>query len=250
MECHSAADSIVRALNKDIVSVVIYERENAEPMSAYADQVASPKPRRLLLAGMALMWFVALVPGVRYLLKFESKAGRQGLAPSAWHSTALPAGDAHSPTLLVALHPKCSCSDATLSELEEASQTFQSPYNSILLIDPPQGTTFDWQRISSYREAQKALQARVVLDPGGTIASSFGAFTSGDVLLYSAEDTHSRRSLLFAGGVTGARGMVGANRGLEALEIAFHHPENNLLATAPVFGCGLSNASSPEGDKQ
>ena len=199
---------------------------------------------------MALVCILALVPGVRYLLRFENTAGKQGLAPSAWHSTALASGDAHLPTLLVALHPKCSCSEATLSELEEAAQTFHSPYNSILLIDPPQGTTFDWQRISSYREAQKALRAKVVLDPGGIVAASFGAFTSGDVLLYSAEDTHSSRSLLFAGGVTGARGMVGTNRGLEALETAFHHPENGLQATAPVYGCGLGNASSTKENKQ
>lgn len=204
----------------------------------------------MLLAFMAVLWILALVPGVRYLLKFENTAGKQGLAASDWSSAALRSGDPHLPTLLVALHPKCSCSDATLSELEDAAQTFHGPYNAILLIDPPQGTTFDWQKINSYREAQKALRAAVVLDPGGKLAAGFGAFTSGDVLLYSAEDTHSRRSLLFAGGVTAARGMVGSNRGVEALEAAFHHPGNNLHATAPVFGCGLGNAPAAEGNKQ
>jgi hypothetical protein len=200
---------------------------------------------------MAGLWILALIPGVRYLLRFETATGKQGIAPSGWNSSVLPSGNPHLPTLLVALHPKCSCSNATLTELEEAAQTFHTPYNAILLVDPPQGSTFDWQKISSYREAQKALHATVVLDAGGNLAADFGAFTSGDVLLYSAEDVHARRSLLFSGGVTGGRGMVGENRGVEALEAAFHNPGSNSRFSSPVFGCGLlSTATIAKGNKQ
>lgn len=216
-------------------------------MNSELSTSAPSQPRYLLLACLGICWLAALVPGVRYLLAFEHTAGKQGLAPSDWHSTKLSAGDAHHPTLLVILHPKCSCSNATLAELEEAALTFDHPYNAILLIDPPQGSSFSWQEIAAYRDAQKALHASVVIDRGGAVATEFGAFTSGDVLLYSAEDAHARRSLLFSGGVTGSRGMIGENSGVAALEAAFQNPGVHSAATAPVFGCGLLN-SRPQAD--
>ena len=199
------------------------------------------KSRTLRLSCITSLWLLALIPGVHYLLAFEGTSGRTGIAPSDWHTLALSSGDAHSPTLLVALHPKCSCSNATLTELEEAALTFGRPANTIFLIDPPQGTSFDWRQITSYREAQKALLATVVIDTDGKLAADFGAFTSGDVLLYSAEDSHGRRSLRFSGGVTGARGMVGPNSGVEALVAAFHNSSSKPPSSAPVFGCGLLN---------
>ena len=213
-------------------------------MNPYVPEPVPRKSHWLLFVCMAALWVLALVPGVRYLVRFENTAGRRGFAPSDWHNTTtLSSGDARLPLLLVALHPKCSCSNATLTELEEAAQTFDHPYNAILLIDPPQGLSFDWRKTRAYREAQKALHATVVLDNDGKLAASLGAFTSGDVRLYAAEDAHSRRSLLFAGGVTGSRGMVGANSGVEGLKTAFRNPENNPHATSPVFGCELLSAA-------
>ena len=209
---------------------------NVQPLPG---AVSTFKPRNLLLVCASVLWLIALIPGVRYLLAFEGTAGKQGLAPSDWQNTALSAGDPRLPTLLVMLHPKCSCSNATLSELQDAAQSFDHPYNAILLIDPPQGTSFDWRNISAYRDAQKALHASVVLDDNGKVAASFGVFTSGDVLFYSAEDSHRHRSLLFSGGVTGGRGMVGSNRGIASLTAAFQNSGQNFHATTPVYGCGL-----------
>jgi hypothetical protein len=211
-----------------------------------------PKSKTYMLVFFTAAWLIALVPGVRYLFKYENTAGKQGIAPAYLQNTSIPSGDPRLSTLVVALHPRCSCSNATLAELEEASQTFKRPYNAILLIDEPDGSTFQWQQVSSYREAQKALDATVVLDPNGKLAASLGAFTSGEVLFYSPEDKAARRTLLFSGGVTGGRGMTGENGGIESLKTAFNDPERKPRASTPVFGCGLLNAASVaiEGSKR
>ena len=64
-------------------------------------------------------------------------------------------------------------------------------------------------------------------------AKSFGAFTSGQALLYS-KDGH----LLFTGGITESRGHEGSNEGADAIETFVNHGRLPTSET-PVFGCAL-----------
>jgi hypothetical protein len=70
------------------------------------------------------------------------------------------------------------------------------------------------------------------VDDGGAIARSFGALTSGEVLLYDA-----RGALRFAGGITAARGHEGDSEGRDALEASIRGATGQ--ARAAVFGCSL-----------
>ncbi|RXH54802.1 hypothetical protein GRAN_3906 [Granulicella sibirica] len=106
-----------------------------------------------------------------------------------------------------------------------------------MLIYQPQKETGEWRDDALYREAQTALHALIVPDTEGALAAKFGAETSGEVMLYSPQDRQKRRGLLYAGGVTGARGMDGENAGVDALARAF---ANQRKETArPVFGCSF-----------
>ncbi|ADW67132.1 hypothetical protein [Granulicella tundricola] len=198
------------------------------------------------MPALGLVWLLAMVPGVRYLLAYEHTAGSQGTAPRGWPKGMPQVGDAALPTLVVALHPRCSCSQATLAELEEAAQGFGHPYNAVLLIYRPKGSDYEWQKVDLYRDAQKALHARVMLDDDGQYSAAFGAETSGEVLYYSAAKGAAGRRLLFSGGVTGSRGMVGGNDGIEALKSAFKLDREPEHAKTPVFGCGLFAALEPQ----
>jgi len=200
---------------------------------------APSRRKRLVLPALAGLWILALVPGIRYLLAFERTPGGEAPPAVTWPVELATNQDPHLPTLVVALHPRCSCSQATLAELDEAAKDFDRPFNAILLIDQPRGANYEWRQVSFYREAQQALHAKVVLDDDGLLAAHFGALTSGEVFLYSAEDRSSKRSLLFAGGVTAARGMIGPNKGVEALKLAFQTNTHAQHASSPVFGCAL-----------
>ena len=181
-------------------------------MSIPLRAVGPSRRRRIFAYALAVVWGLALVPGIWYLLAFETTPGLQSSPASAWPAHFVPEQDPRLPTLVVALHPRCSCSQATLAELEEAAKHFDHPYNAILLIDVPRGADYQWREVSFYREAQQALHAKVILDEDGRLAASFGALTSGEVFFYSAADKTSRRSLLFAGGVTGSRGMISSSQ--------------------------------------
>ena len=166
-------------------------------------------------------------------------------------------GSASLPMLVVVLHPRCICSRATLRELEEAATTFDHPYQAVVLVFQPSGGDTAWQSTDLYHDAQQALHAHVVTDIDGAIAAQFGAQTSGQVYLYSGAATSAERQLLFAGGVTAARGEVGDNRGLASLESAFHQAvlleqsgfktaraPSGLAEHTPVYGCGLFKLAS------
>ena len=195
--------------------------------------------RRVVIVVLAGFWIVAFTYGMRAMLRFERTPGQIASAPTHWPIGVPEWGSAQLPTLVVALHPRCSCSRASLDELEQAAQTFGASYNAVLLIYQPAGGDIDWRNNALYRDAQTSLHANVVLDTNGLLAQSFGAETSGEVMLYSGQDHSGIRNLLYAGGVTGARGVDGANPGVDSLLSAFHQQRSS--AGKPVFGCALTS---------
>ena len=195
--------------------------------------------KKTLFPALAVLWLLAVIPGIRYLLAYEGTAGMQDKAPAEWPAGVPQFGEPDTPTMVVALHPRCSCSAATLTELEEAFAETGPKVSTVLLIAQPRGADYQWHDVKLYREAQQALHARVVLDDGGAYAARFGAQTSGEVLFYSAAAGGQPRKLLFSGGVTGSRGRADENASIELLKAAYHGRRRLTPASTPVFGCGL-----------
>ena len=193
---------------------------------------------------LAAVWLMALVPGVRYLMAYEKTAGAQGAVPAGWPAGVPAEGKSDIPTLVVALHPKCSYSEATLTELEGAAENAERPFNTVLYVYEPEGLDPGaqdlWEDRANYREAAAKLGATVVPDVAGRYAAKFGALTSGAVLYYSARRVETgQRELLFSGGVTAGRGLTGENAGVESLKAALYSDRPAGLGMSPVFGCGL-----------
>jgi hypothetical protein len=210
---------------------------------------------------LLVLWLVALVPATRRLMVFEWTAGATGLTPArltgpvtgseSSQNSGASQNDDRSALLVVAIHPLCSCTRATLKELEDSAPHWKLPYRATFLIykskPQPNAATilpgFDWHRATYIREAQQTLHAEVVEDIDGQQAARLGALTSGDVLFYSAPDQHGSRKLLFSGGVTAGRGMEGENGGIAALEQSINAANTLAEAHAPVYGCGLAALS-------
>jgi hypothetical protein len=214
---------------------------------------------------LLLLWLIALVPATRKLMAFEWSTGATGLTPTRLSTSAskgLAQNDGRSALLVVAIHPLCSCTRATLKELEDSAPGWKQPYHATFLIYKAKSQSgsatavstrvsdFDWHHTAYIREAQQALNAEVIDDLNGEQAAKLGALTSGEVLLYSAPDPQGSRRLLFSGGVTAGRGMEGENGSITALEQAINAQNLNAASTqpgahAPVYGCGLAALSNP-----
>jgi hypothetical protein len=126
-----------------------------------------------------------------------------------------------------------------MKELEGAAESAVRPFSTVLYVYQPENADADWQNKRLYREAAERLHATIVPDVNGRYAARFGALTSGAVLYFSAARENGKRELLFSGGVTGGRGRVGENAGVEELKAALYSDRETGDGKTPVFGCGL-----------
>jgi hypothetical protein len=198
---------------------------------------------------------LVVILGWYQLFTFSSTPGEQFAAPSRWppdipipRASAIALHDSSIPLLLVFIHPRCSCTPATLEQLNQLLDSTHAAVRTVLVVyrsnavDPAISETSNRATASaagqpgirSAIEPIKSLraQAQIVLDTDGVLARRFGAATSGEIVLYSAG------RLLFQGGITPMRAQVGESAGADALRIAL----TNGAAQArifSVFGCPI-----------
>jgi hypothetical protein len=182
------------------------------------------------------LWLGVIGPGVWALWAYAGRPAQPAAAPIQWPETSHLERDPQRPTLVMLLHPRCACSRASLSELSRLMARVDGKVTAHVAIQVPAGAGDEWTDTDLWHIARTIQGVRVSAD-GGDETRAFGAAASGQVLLYDAGG-----ALVFAGGITYARGHEGANDGRQALEARIldgHAP----IAQTPVFGCLLRSPS-------
>ncbi len=186
------------------------------------------------------LWMSAAAAGLSSLVRSQSTAGAAAAAPASWPvASTLP----HSPdsaALLLFLHPRCPCSRATLREMEQIVARSGGGIPILAVLTLPVGADSTWLQSSLCRQAAAIPGVTVQPDPDGAESARFGAFTSGQVLLYDERD-----HLQFAGGITPGRAHEGASAGRDALlALLIDRKTTASAAATPVFGCALTSGES------
>jgi hypothetical protein len=200
-----------------------------QPLARRRSRVST---RALCMVAMSV-WLLAIAWGVSLLHRFESTPGLVGLTPGQWPSRSAIKPVAGRMTLVMLVHPQCSCTKASLEELNLVLAQMQQRVSTWVLFVKPTGMEQGWERSDTWSRAQSLPGVTVLLDEGGAEAARLGALTSGHTVLYDAAGT-----LVFSGGITGARGHAGANVGRELVgellqgQTVLHHDH-------AVFGCPL-----------
>lgn len=187
------------------------------------------------------IWIIAVVAGAGQLMRYQYQAGEAGAHPATWPAGSILPRAADRPTLLLFSHPMCPCTRASLNELAVLLTRFGDRVSALAVLRayPDLPATSEASQLRRQAEAIPGLRA--IADADGRESRRFGAATSGQVLLY---DTTGR--LLYAGGITAARGHEGANTGRSSLE-ALIDGRAPAPASLPVFGCPLEiEPSAPE----
>jgi hypothetical protein len=168
------------------------------------------------------------------LWAYDNEAGVAAQAPARWPSSggtlALESGR---PTLVFLAHPQCSCTGASLTELAEVLARAETRPKTYVVFLKPEGTSSSWEQTDLWRTAATLPDVTLVRDDDGREARRFGVATSGQTLLYSSSGT-----LMFSGGITGARAHAGDNAGRQALVTLLNHGQPERAGTS-VFGCPL-----------
>ena len=172
------------------------------------------------------------------MMRYETTAGAAGSAPVQWPQESGLARQAGLPTLVMAAHPQCPCTRASIEELAALMTGIEGRLTAHLVFLRPSGTQESWTKTATWRAAAGIPGVTASVDREGLEARRFGGETSGDVLLYSASG-----ELVFHGGITAARGHAGENDGRAALA-SLLAGKASARSRTPVFGCPLSNPKS------
>jgi hypothetical protein len=200
---------------------------------------------RAAFHGLLVLTWIALVGiGMKVLLDYQVQPGTAAQAPATWPAASAIPYHAGSPALVLMAHPRCPCTRATLAELERLVADTRGALDVTVLFVIPAGFDRAWAHADLWRRAAAIPGVRLVEDPEGREAGRFGAFTSGQALLYDGTGR-----LAFAGGITPGRGHEGDNAGRDAIvacvrpagltaaQPAAHRPQET-----PVYGCALATS--------
>ncbi|HZF00021.1 MAG TPA: RedB protein [Planctomycetota bacterium] len=187
----------------------------------------------LLLGGLGAFWLSGILWGMREQMIWGREAGAVGKPARSWPGGSLLTPPSTAPVLVLAAHPRCPCTRASLEELAMIQTAARGRLRCYVLFTRPEGCSDAWVRTSSWDLALAVPGVQPLIDPEGREAQRFGARTSGHAFLFAPDG-----SLVFSGGITRARGETGANPGASCI-VDFVNGKAAAASKAAVFGCPL-----------
>ena len=202
--------------------------------------------RSILLAIGLTVWFTLVIVGLGLLENYSMTPGSAGTPDASWPSASLVPRPSRAFTLVMAIHPHCPCSRASVGELAVLMAHTGGRLAAFVLFVEPPGFDQNWTRSDLWSSAGAIPGVTRIIDRGAE-AKLFGSATSGQTMVY---DSHGR--LLFSGGITAARGHFGDNDGVSTIAKLIDTPESGgpsrtrypvkpvaYASTNPVYGCPL-----------
>ena len=186
-----------------------------------------------VLAVAALLWAVTVGAMYHAIRSFESTPGRAADALQAWPAESRIPRAAGEWRLVMLVHPHCSCSRASITELQRVIEKSPASLQTYVVVYRPSEFPAGWEKTDVFNAASHLPRTHIVLDQDGHEASLFHGFTSGQTYLFDGDG-----KLRFSGGITLLRGHAGFNSGsAEVMEIARTGSGNGAH---PVFGCAIN----------
>ncbi len=191
-----------------------------------------------LIGFFTVLWGGAILLGFAKLWRYEGEP-----SPTATPKRERSIESAIQPrpghfTLIMAAHPKCPCTRASLREIAKVLAHSPVPVDTYVVFYHPLHTSPEWAKTESYALAKAIRGVDTLFDEGGREAKRFHAVVSGQTLLYDSDGR-----LLFSGGITSARGHEGDNKQEAALMDLLNRRTTQPIQT-PVFGCSLAEGFS------
>ena len=202
------------------------------------------RPKLQALTLLFTLWGILVGGGMLLLNRYENSPSSEGRAPAQWpQETGLVLAE-RTPTLMLFVHPHCPCTNATVGELERLVAQLGDGLVIHVVFLHPGNMPMDWHQTALWARVCSIPSARVIDDLGCKLTHRFGVATSGEAYLYGASG-----KLLFAGGITRARGHSGDSPGRAAI-LSLISNEADLGEVTPsccsVYGCPLFEISTAQ----
>lgn len=191
-----------------------------------------------VLGAVGVVWIVALTVGLRAMLNYEDGPAEPSDPPARWPTASRLSRSQGRPTIVLFVHPKCPCSDATVGELSILMTRLQGKVTAAVVFVRPENFPNGWEETELWHTAKAIPGVTVVSDPGGVEARRFAAQASGQTVLYDADGR-----MQFSGGITASRGHSGDNAGRSAI-VSLVTTGTAQTNRTSVFGCSLHDPST------
>lgn len=185
------------------------------------------------------VWIVACAAGFYSLLTYSQTPGPD-LVPTALHEPLMEGPRTRDFLLVVAIHPRCYCSQATAIELQRLIEKTNDKVECRVLCYQPTATGSEFANTSLIEQLAQLPNTTMVTDADGLTAALLGMHTSGAIALFDAEG-HP----LFCGGITPGRGHEGPSAGANAI-VALASGDRPTTTRTRVYGCPLRNINAAE----
>ena len=126
-------------------------------------------PRHVLI-GATVAWLGLVVLGQGALIQYALTPGREGHTPASWPAASRLDRAPGRYTLVMAAHPHCPCTRASLSELAQIVGRCDGRLSVRVLFVQPARFADDWVKADLWRATASIPGAKAILDPGGTVA--------------------------------------------------------------------------------
>jgi hypothetical protein len=206
-----------------------------ESSFAPAPAPAAPVPsyRRGIWMVAVAAWIAAIAWGADVVRRYESTPGEAAVAPRLWPTGSLITRKPDGPLLVMMVHPQCSCTLASLDELNVIMNRMHGRAAATVVFVRSDDLEGGVESMASWSQARRIPGVSVINDHTGVEAARFGALTSGQVVVYGRDGR-----LTFAGGITGSRGHEGDNLGRRQV-LAALEDSGDPRASHAVYGCPL-----------
>ena len=185
-----------------------------------------------LIAWCALTWVACIAAAFAYLNRYSSIPGAASTVSQSASEFLASVRQPERPIILVAVHPRCPCTNATLAELGDLLARSHGRCDAVVLEFQPLNPVSDWPKPATSLTLG-GVRVRVIADPAGQLAEKIGARTSGHLVFVDAAG-----AIRFQGGLTLSRGHRGRSPAQDAMLAAITGGKP-ALTNAPVFGCAL-----------
>lgn len=199
---------------------------------------------RSAIVVLVVLWMAAVGVGGTLLWKYAATAGVAATPPERWPAQSMITREPGTATLVMLAHPRCPCTRASIAELAVLMARIGQRGRAHVLFVRPRAADAGWDKTALWQAAAAIPGVTVHADPGGAQAALFRAATSGQVTAYDASGT-----LIFSGGITGARGHEGDNVGL-LRALARLSGRRADQKESKVFGCALGSRIEAKGQSK
>src|SRR5713226_2378081 len=125
------------------------------------------------IAVAAAIWVGTVAASYRVIQRFETTPGRAAVGPKSWPAESKLLRNHEAPTLVMLVHPQCSCTQASLQELQAVIEKSPRAMRTYVVVYRPHQMKAGWEKTDIYDAATRLRGTHVVVDEDGREAKRF-----------------------------------------------------------------------------